>query len=409
MFKYSRIKALREQKGLKQKDLCNEILTKSTLSKIENGKVSPTVEQLEHILKILNVKTSCFFEEEDDIIIHSSASKDCIKLKEIFENGKYQTERDYKFMDSKSFKEFIQGYSDLSDEFKIMMLKEALETYNTLGKIAHFKNDKKTAFKYFHSAYKLYKELNYSKVTQDITEELNKIAYNIALYYYNDSDYKKCIDFTLNFLKDSGNFIHNELTPSLYSLISSAYYMLNDLNDSLINLEKAITLFKMLNFNHKIPICEINRINIYISQDKFNEALECADHFIDETSNDIVLNQRFKMQKSIVYFNIKDYKSCRDTLKSVVFNKLSKDNKRDYRFMLAHIEFTEGNFDPIKNFHKTYKSQYEEKRLIPDLCLILQDLYEITMDYQYIEKIIDLKDRPYQNRVAIKYDKHTNY
>ena len=56
----NRIKNLREARGLTQKELANKInVTKSTISYYENGKRTPTVNNLHDLARVLNVSLDC--------------------------------------------------------------------------------------------------------------------------------------------------------------------------------------------------------------------------------------------------------------------------------------------------------------------------------------------------------------
>ena len=60
------IQYLRESKGFKLKELCNDILSISQLSKIENGEVIPSADKFIKILSRLNVRYDEFILLMDD-------------------------------------------------------------------------------------------------------------------------------------------------------------------------------------------------------------------------------------------------------------------------------------------------------------------------------------------------------
>ena len=50
----NKIRTLRKAKGYKQIDICNNILSRTELSKIENGRRTPSIYQIKYISEILN-------------------------------------------------------------------------------------------------------------------------------------------------------------------------------------------------------------------------------------------------------------------------------------------------------------------------------------------------------------------
>ena len=58
-------KEIRESKGLTQEEVCGEVLSRTSLSKIESGKVTPKYENMEFLLRQINMSF-----EEFDYICH---------------------------------------------------------------------------------------------------------------------------------------------------------------------------------------------------------------------------------------------------------------------------------------------------------------------------------------------------
>lgn len=59
-----KIKALRLEKGLSQRQLCGEFMTRNMLSQIENGSARPSMDTLEFLAKQLGKSVSFFLEEQ---------------------------------------------------------------------------------------------------------------------------------------------------------------------------------------------------------------------------------------------------------------------------------------------------------------------------------------------------------
>ncbi len=58
------IKRIRKQKKMTQKELCEGICSQAEISKIENGRNSPTIDLLQQIAKRLRVPLSLLFRDQ---------------------------------------------------------------------------------------------------------------------------------------------------------------------------------------------------------------------------------------------------------------------------------------------------------------------------------------------------------
>lgn len=63
----TRLKKLRQKKKITQQELSRNICSQAEISKIENGKNSPTIELLQDVAKKLRVPVSFFFMDEEEI------------------------------------------------------------------------------------------------------------------------------------------------------------------------------------------------------------------------------------------------------------------------------------------------------------------------------------------------------
>ncbi|HHY77642.1 MAG TPA: helix-turn-helix transcriptional regulator [Clostridiales bacterium] len=59
----SKIKSLRKNKKLTQAQLCGDKINRSVLSLIENNKMEPSLSQLNHICKVLDVPITYFISD----------------------------------------------------------------------------------------------------------------------------------------------------------------------------------------------------------------------------------------------------------------------------------------------------------------------------------------------------------
>ncbi|MDQ8767748.1 helix-turn-helix transcriptional regulator, partial [Streptococcus ruminantium] len=82
------LKEIRKSKGLSQREVCGDALSRTTLSKIENNKEYPTIAHFAHILRQLDMTYAEF-----DYICHAYQPSERSNLINKFEKlgGKYMT------------------------------------------------------------------------------------------------------------------------------------------------------------------------------------------------------------------------------------------------------------------------------------------------------------------------------
>ena len=103
-----KIKQERKKQGMTQKELCDGICSQAEISKVENGKNSPTIDLLQSICKRLKLPISSFFEDEQ-------VSQ---KLNEI-------DQKMIRHLREKTFKEMendLKDYAKFSQSFEIKIL-----------------------------------------------------------------------------------------------------------------------------------------------------------------------------------------------------------------------------------------------------------------------------------------------
>ncbi len=83
-----RIKSIRQQKMMTQKELCGSQITRNMLSCIENGMANPSIKTLEYIAERLNVPAGILIsEDEGNFTLKKSSSID--NIRQAYKNGAY--------------------------------------------------------------------------------------------------------------------------------------------------------------------------------------------------------------------------------------------------------------------------------------------------------------------------------
>lgn len=84
-----KIKILRKAAKLTQVDLSCDILNRTSLSKIENGNLNPSLPQLEHISDKLKISISDLISDDDISLLKFNLPNNNLNLKELYDNKKY--------------------------------------------------------------------------------------------------------------------------------------------------------------------------------------------------------------------------------------------------------------------------------------------------------------------------------
>ncbi|WP_155973264.1 helix-turn-helix domain-containing protein [Streptococcus ruminantium] len=112
------LKEIRKSKGLSQREVCGDALSRTTLSKIENNKEYPTIAHFAHILRQLDMTYAEF-----DYICHTYRPSERSSLINKFENlrGNFFTEKS-----SQTLLEQIEQYLKKHDDIRLQRMQQQL-------------------------------------------------------------------------------------------------------------------------------------------------------------------------------------------------------------------------------------------------------------------------------------------
>ncbi|HBA02556.1 MAG TPA: hypothetical protein DCW51_00460, partial [Clostridium sp.] len=213
-----KIKTSRKGAKLTQNDLSCDILDRSTLSKIENGYIYPSIPQLMHISKVLNLSISNLF-CENITPCNASISSISKKLKELYVNKEYNkiidTITPYDFIttyylglsyyklsckeESKALLEKCEGlFCLLHDDLKPLYAENLAIAITTLGRLVI------NSFSDVENYNYLIKGLNYLEAYNlKNVKTYFIIINNIGAYYLYTYKYEEAISFYGEFLKNN--------------------------------------------------------------------------------------------------------------------------------------------------------------------------------------------------------------
>lgn len=407
----SKIKELRQERKICQRDICCDILSQTILSRIENDKMTPSVEQLEHISKCLNMPVSYFLDKGSSKYTPSKSTqgelyfiselyiqKKYNTILELYEGGKLNNLNhiDKKFFIGMSYfynelykessvllNEYATGYRSSTAEQKIIMVENYATALNNLNQIT-FKNS--SYIKSLNYLLEARKELeNYKKINLKI---YFVIIYNIGSVYYRLNKYNDTIKILEKLLNSNKDITFLSVLPNIHLLSNVAYYRIKIYDKSLKHIEQAIWLYNYTGQNYDAGECYLNYINCLRSEMRLYEALNLVEKLIDEYSKDTDLQNRFLVQKMAVLFNMKRFDDLYLFSKTINISELRKRSRAEFYFMLGHAEYIRKEylkaFEHLKNCEK-----YMVKNMFyHDLSLIYEDLYHISKNERYKNKAI---------------------
>ncbi|MCQ1528413.1 helix-turn-helix transcriptional regulator [Lutispora saccharofermentans] len=407
----SKIKNLRIKKKMTQAQLCGSIINRCVLSLIENNKMQPSISQLNHFCKVLDVPVTYFTSNIDySQTISSIGTDDGSDLNRAFAAGEYEYiaklyEHDsvkfntiedinkyyylgMSYYNIKTYKEsaltlrkYINSFSKKPESYRKSNFIEYATALNTLSKIYMQRSNYKKAEEYLNIAFNFLIRLH----------ELNSLIYcivinNLSLIYNYTAQYKKTYTLINDFFNTHDNLTYRVVAPQLHIAMNIACYNLGKYSEAIEHIQKSILLLNYENDAPEIGRCYINYINVLRYCCRFSEAFEIVEKCKKDFYDNKVLYRKFSMQELILYFNIKDYPKAEELLGNINVNSLQEMGKNNYRFIAGHISFIHNEYEKaLKNFNNCEK--YFLKNMYHyDLALIYDDLFAITGDKLYLEK-----------------------
>ncbi|QAA30617.1 helix-turn-helix domain-containing protein [Clostridium manihotivorum] len=405
----SKIKTLRKEKGLSQEDLSNSILNRVVLSRIENNIQEPSLNQMIHICRVLQVSL-------DELILDQGITS--------FGNTKDPIDHLYNLFNKKYFYDITKYYDlnvvafgKIKDPNKFFYLgrsyyeislfsaaEKFLKKYinhltksesmlsdnnyinlcislNTMFRIYANLNNKKTAIKYLKLA-----EFYISKLHIENTEIGQIILSNISTFYLQENQYRKVINYCSNFETLKPDICYPNIVVNIHKAAAISYYNLGNYKRSIINTKKVIALYSYLDDEYSKGAAYLNYINALMYDSEFDSAIDLVERCKNEYKNEKDLFHEFLVVEMAIYFNMCKFHDVLETSLKVKKSYLSKDSLCDFNFMMGHINsIAENKDDAIKSF-KLCESLFIDKKCNYDLFVIYDDLYKLTNDFQFKEK-----------------------
>jgi transcriptional regulator with XRE-family HTH domain len=399
----NRIKVLRTQKHLSQKELCGNFINRVVLSRIENGRMLPSFTQLQYISDRLDVPVSSLLGLLDysekinnlDAVEHSQLLSlfkkesyiDIIKMNE-FKAEEFNNTNDFckhyflgmsyfkigMFKESiKPLRKFINTYSKSERDLQQKYVIDFAIALNTLNKVMVRNKNYIKAQHYLLMAQKYLADFN------ETNSLINCIIHNnLAFIFSETNEYEKAISIGEAFLSTRGNILYIGIMPNLHKILNIAYYNIANYELSIKHIDKAIQLYLYEDNHQEAAGCYVNFINTLRYARKFEDAFKIVTKCKREYLGFDNIYLKILMQEITLYFNIEAYDKVVELSEQIPVSKLKKLSKCNLNFMLGHIGYANNSFEKAYKLLKSCEKVFRQENFTQDLSLLYSDLYCIT-------------------------------
>ena len=428
----SKIKQLRKNAHITQQQLCLGFMDRTNLSKIENGKQIPTLEELDYIAGKLNVPINYFLQElqfgseqyryvsassangiqnyalpvysiadsqEDSILLYMYTAKD---YHGIIKHVEFNIDK-IDFLPSSKNIFFYLGMSYFNLELFNKALKY-LRKYITLYLKDSETSQKKDVENFASALNTLFKIMlrnkNYEK-GEHYLDMANKylikynadekcllyyiIISNLGFVYMTSGKYIEAIKLLEDFLLKIDDFICISIIPDIHNCLCISYYNTGNYNMAIEHSEKCIFFYSYIGNSNQAYACYINYHNALRYSKNFAKAIDILNKVKAEVKDNFQLYQRFLMQDIIVNFDLKNYDYIKKNINKINTSNLKRSSLMDYYYIKGHVEFVIGNYTEAIHFLKKCEKYFRDFKFYYDLSVIYDDIYIVTDDERYLE------------------------
>lgn len=386
-----KIKQLRKEKKILQKNLCSDVINKSTMCKIENNLIEPSIQQLLYISKALGVDFSYFLEvKSTNIKLEHSLSplnsysqllndKRYFEIMDKFHELGGSTFEDYYYLGLSYFeideytdafrilKEAIKFYSKFSLEQKVINSEKYSTCLNALSKVYLKRQNFNKSIHYLIKA-KVCLESNNLLLTKIYIIIVN----NLGSLYCVSEQYDNVIKICENYLESSLDCTYARILCNIHLSLNIAYFKTNNILKAIDHIKKAIFFYEYTkNYTH-VGECYINYVNCLRYSKQFNKALYIINS-VYSTYNDKI-KVILLLQKLTIYYNLNLYDNIYEYIKHINTKYLNNKNLIDYYFLLGHSYYIGKNLKKSHYYYnKCITSLIRYNRYL-DLYVVYNDL-----------------------------------
>lgn len=420
----SKIKSLRLQNHMTQQDLCGSYMNRVVLSRIENNKMIPSLEQLSYISQKFGKPADYFISnslENRDLKERKNNSYEADKKSYIYElflkedyydiakldddvlnNGEIPDDFNLNyyigisyfklgiyFKALKPLKKYMHQYINSAKSMQQEHISELLSCINTLTVIINRDKNYSKSKSYLRTALKYICLYNYG------SNRMSFVIYNnLAYLYLKTGEYHKAIRLLESFFVEHDDMLFIDVAASMYLTLNICCCNTGDYSKSLKYIKKAMYLYLYKDKFLEAGECYLNYINSLRFSGNFEEALTVLNKCKQKCEQYSDLYQRFIVQELILKFNMKDFQGTINEAKTINLKNLSMRNRYDCFFIIGHACFVLHDYKKAHEYLIICEKFYSSSNYYKDLCLIYDDIFNITKELKYKELCSKYKDLP---------------
>lgn len=395
-----KIKALRKSLKMTQGEFCCKILNKSTMSKIENNLIIPSLPQLEHIASMFNMTISELLQPSDIPPLFVNTKKSHIQIEYLYNDEKFLDIIDIP-MPTNFFSCFYKGMSyyklDLNSKAE-KYLCQCEKLFNKMTENDKFYNVENLAIS-VNSLTKLrpksltdsscltcYKRiLEYLKMYNGKKYEIYySIINNINVYYLCNENYEEGISFIEDFLKVNNKLNYTNVSASIHLNLSIAKYAIKNYTEAIDHIKKAIFFYKYAGDPVSVSKSYSNLFVYYLYNKDYDKCSSLINYSYNELNCPETI-ETFKIMELALLYNIGDIEKLLICSKKINRNALTGDLKYDYFFLLGRMNYFLGRYKVATGYYKKCKNYLVSTDRYIDLSIMYKDMYSITGNEAFLE------------------------
>lgn len=366
-----RIKQLRKEKGLTQNDLSDGIVSRTYLSQIEKGTVIPSFETLEKLSIKLNCNVEEFYKtpSNSNFFQLNEAKKDIYSIEELLENNDYETAREKSenininlaglskidlgvyfwaqgvINEQRDYKLACTFYQKSIEHLKGGLKPEYyIRTMNYYGKFLLNKGELPEAFNLLNTAYReiLYNHINgiqkvfnfynlgfgHIKIGEFFSailflEEAKVINEKSGLYYkagdislllaacYREtSKWEEALKENFRSIKIYELQKNYNQIATIYHNIGNLYYDMKKYNDSFINFEISLDMFRKTDHRKGLLLAQVGKLK---AMGKIKPYSECEEFF------NMIVQGKTKEEIGLIFYTFSLVTECNNDLLKTLY------------------------------------------------------------------------------------------
>jgi transcriptional regulator with XRE-family HTH domain len=421
------IKALRHKSKLTQSEICEDFMDRTMLSKIENNILMPNIKQLEFIAKKLDISIYSFFNSLDYITYNNNSAigfEDSFLLRmynnktynEIIKLFEFDSKRFILITDSyknfyvgmsyfnlgiynsaiKLLRKYINAYLKSSNKIQEVQVINFSISLNTISKIM-FQNSN-----YIKAKQHLYLARKYLSKYNKFDSTISFFIHSNLAYTYNClNEFDNSISLLEEFIASNNQIFNIKAMPYIHWSLGKAYYNINKYDTAISHINKSIYLLRYCGNMDEVGRCYINYINILRYSKKFTEALRIIRMCKREYRLNKVLTNKFLIEEIAVYFNLGSFDKVLTLYKDIKYTQLGEMYRYCLYLILGHTYYMLNNLDKSKNYLIKCQKYFIEQDYSYDLCIVYEDLYNMTKSKSYLEKLNHYKNTEGKRNIVV--------